>query len=232
MMSSIKRVIGSDGNLAPYDIYANVITLHGNLNVVGNTSVINTANLAISDNIIVLNSNETGSGVTNVTSGITIDRGLLPNVSVLWNESSGYWTLTNDGSTYSEIVTVGMGGGAGGSTTQVQYNSGGTLTGSSNFTFTNGNLNVYRTVIGNGNVTTNTSGVDLTLSAAGTGYVFVNDVLKMGYQATAPSNLASTTMLFANTVGSGNTGLYVVNSATGDELISKNRMIALSILLS
>ena len=47
----------------------------GDLVVQGNTTTINTANMTIEDNIILLNKGELGQGVTEGTSGIEIDRG-------------------------------------------------------------------------------------------------------------------------------------------------------------
>lgn len=50
----------------------------GDLIVQGNTTTINTANMTIEDNIIVLNKGEFGPGITEKISGIEIDRGLWP----------------------------------------------------------------------------------------------------------------------------------------------------------
>jgi hypothetical protein len=231
-MSSVKRITSPSGALAPYDIYANVVTVHGNLYVIGNSSVIQSSNTAIYDNTIVLNAGETGAGVTLGTAGVTVSRGSLPNVSILWNESKTNWQLSTDGTTYANILTTSSGGGAaGGSDTQVQYNSTGFLTGVSNFTFTNGNLKVYNTIIGNGNVSTSaSSNQNLMLTADGAGHVMVNDVLMLTFQGTAPTNVASNVQVFANTVGTAGSGIYVVNSSTGDELITKMRAIAFNLI--
>ena len=81
------------------------VFIQGNLYVGGNATAITKTDLNITDNIITLNAGETGPGVTLVTSGINVDRGSLANVAILWNESIGAWTLTNDGSTYESIQT-------------------------------------------------------------------------------------------------------------------------------
>ena len=81
------------------------VYVQGNLYVGGNATAITKTDLNITDNIITLNAGETGPGVTLVTSGINVDRGSLANVAILWNESTGRWTLTNDGSTYNQIQT-------------------------------------------------------------------------------------------------------------------------------
>lgn len=82
------------------------LTVTGNLTVSGSTTYINTETIQLADNIIVLNSNATGSASENA--GIEIERGDDPNVSVRWNESSNKWEFTNDGSTYAEIASASV----------------------------------------------------------------------------------------------------------------------------
>jgi hypothetical protein len=62
-------------------------TINGNLYVEGNTTILNTNVIEFEDNIIVLNRLETGSGVTLNQSGMEIDRGVLENYRVVYNES-------------------------------------------------------------------------------------------------------------------------------------------------
>ena len=69
------------------------VTINGDLMVSGTTTSINTVNLNIADNTILLNSGETGAGVTEGTSGIQIDRGSLTDESFLWSEVLSGWTL-------------------------------------------------------------------------------------------------------------------------------------------
>jgi hypothetical protein len=85
------------------------VFIQGNLYVGGNATAVTKTDLNITDNIITLNAGETGPGVSLITSGINVDRGSLANVAVLWNETLGQWTLTNDGSTYGVIQTVTVG---------------------------------------------------------------------------------------------------------------------------
>lgn len=86
---------------------SNNLTVTGDLTVSGNTTTINTANLFIEDNIILLNSGETSTPTLNA--GIEVERGTSTNVSIRWNESTDKWEFTNDGSTYTNF-------GAGGAT--------------------------------------------------------------------------------------------------------------------
>ena len=72
--------------------FANIIvsgdsTIKGNLYVEGNTTILNTNVIEFEDNIVVLNRLETGSGVTLNQSGIEIDRGVLENYRIVYNES-------------------------------------------------------------------------------------------------------------------------------------------------
>jgi len=72
--------------------FANIIvsgdgTIQGNLYVEGNTTILNTNVIEFEDNIVVLNRLETGSGVTLNQSGIEIERGVLENYRMVYNES-------------------------------------------------------------------------------------------------------------------------------------------------
>lgn len=84
---------------------SNNLIVTGDLTVSGNTTTINTANLFIEDNIILLNSGETSTPTLNA--GIEVERGTSTNVDIRWNESTDKWQFTNNGSTY---VDLGAGG--------------------------------------------------------------------------------------------------------------------------
>lgn len=79
------------------------VTIQGNLTVNGTTTTINSEIVTIADNIIVLNSNVTGTPSENA--GIEIERGTAPNVSLRWNETTDKWQVTEDGSTFYDIST-------------------------------------------------------------------------------------------------------------------------------
>ena len=232
-MTSVKRVTNTSGGVGGYTIIADPVYIYGNLYVTGNTNTTSTNDLAITNNSIILNAGLSGANAPNPQgANITVDRGTSPNVTIQWSETLGYWQLTNDGTTYGKISTTSGGSTpAAGYNASVQFNSANLLAASNSFTFGSGNLSVFGTNIGNGNVYATGTGQDLSFFAPN-GTVYVNSTLKLSYQNTAPTNIASTTQIFANTVGSGNTGLFVVNSNTTDELISKNRAIGMSLLLS
>jgi len=64
-------------------------TLEGNLYVEGSTTVLSTTVIEFQDNVILLNDKETGSGITLNQGGIEIDRGILENVRLVWDELYG-----------------------------------------------------------------------------------------------------------------------------------------------
>ena len=77
----------SGGDIVLDTGYTGLVTITGDLNVLGATTTVGTSNLVVSDNIILLNSGETGNGVTLQTAGVEVDRGLLNNAQILWNET-------------------------------------------------------------------------------------------------------------------------------------------------
>lgn len=79
------------------------LTVTGNLTVQGNVTTLNTETLVIEDNIIVLNSNVTGSPALNA--GLEVERGTSDNVQLRWDESTDKWQFTNDGTTYVNIAS-------------------------------------------------------------------------------------------------------------------------------
>lgn len=86
---------------------ANITLATGTVIIDGNLFVQGTSqtDLNVKDNIITVNYGETGPGVTLNTAGLNVDRGSLANVAILWNETLGKWTLSNDGTTYNVIQT-------------------------------------------------------------------------------------------------------------------------------
>jgi hypothetical protein len=63
-------------------------TIQGNLYVEGNTSLFNTNVIEFEDNIILVNSQETASGVSLFQSGLEVDRGLGENFRIVYNEAN------------------------------------------------------------------------------------------------------------------------------------------------
>ena len=78
------------------------LSIGGNLDVAGSINSINTTEINIVDNKVVLNTNVTGAPSTNA--GIVVNRGTSTDTEILWNEAADQWTLTNDGTNYHEIT--------------------------------------------------------------------------------------------------------------------------------
>ena len=99
--------VAVDGTLTSDDITAANMTASGNVIVTGNltvngtTTTVNSNTVNIGDNIIVLNSDETGTPSANA--GIEVERGTSTNVLVRYKEAADRWEFTNDGSTYFNI---------------------------------------------------------------------------------------------------------------------------------
>ncbi len=63
------------------------VVITGDLTVLGTTTTVDTANMTIEDNIILLNKGESGAVVTEGKSGIEIDRGVSDNPEFVFDES-------------------------------------------------------------------------------------------------------------------------------------------------
>ena len=98
-VTSIARGAAGTVNLFT-DAGANTITIGGasttfeiagNLTVSGTTTTINTQDLAVEDNTIILNSGTTGSASQDA--GLEIERGDDTNTSFYWDESGDQWAI-------------------------------------------------------------------------------------------------------------------------------------------
>ena len=72
----------------------NNLVVAGNLEIKGTTTTVDTTNLAIADNLIVLNSNHTGAPLSTLRSGIEVERGSATNAKLQYNESTDQWEFT------------------------------------------------------------------------------------------------------------------------------------------
>lgn len=101
---------GSEGASVTISLPANVtisnnLTVTGDLTVNGNTTTLNTANLNVEDNFVLLNSGVTGSPSLNA--GLEVERGDSTNVAIRWNESTDKWEFTVDGTNYTQLGAGG-----------------------------------------------------------------------------------------------------------------------------
>jgi len=82
------------------------LVVGGNLTVQGDTTTLNTATLAVEDNLIVLNSNVTGVPTTNA--GIEVERGDYTNASLYWNETANSWYVGVPGDSASAATETAL----------------------------------------------------------------------------------------------------------------------------
>lgn len=86
-----------DGTLTTDDLTSTNVTASGNVIVTGNltvngtTTTVNSDTVNIGDNIMVLNSDETGTPSQNA--GIEIERGTATNKTLVWDETNDKWTV-------------------------------------------------------------------------------------------------------------------------------------------
>lgn len=217
-MSVTKRIGTGDYNLATVTPGANVIVttdtlkIYGNLYVQGNTSVVNVANISTADPTITLNSNVTTPFAGN--SGIEVFRGpsyAMP--AVLWNESQSTWQITSNVANPSSYANIQAGGGG-----TVVYGEAGQLT--------------YYAVSGTtlANTTSNLTWNGANLLTI-TGNVQTTR-LRFANTAGIPASVTGNITLSGNTTGgsAGGTGIYFNNNTESDELTSKTKAIAYSII--
>lgn len=100
------------------------LTLTGNLTVQGTTTTLQTETITLDDNIVLLNSNETGSASQDA--GFEIERGTDSNVSLLWDETNDRWTVGSE----SFVAATFIGNLTGNVTGNVTGNLTGDVTGS------------------------------------------------------------------------------------------------------
>lgn len=86
------------------------VVITGDLEVQGNTTIVQSETLTIKDNIIYLNVGETNAGVATLgtSSGIQIDRGTLPDVSMLWDETVEQIVFKDANDTLQGIATISI----------------------------------------------------------------------------------------------------------------------------
>ena len=68
-------------------IVKNDLTVSGKLSVTGTTVNVNSTDLNIKDNVIVLNKEETGNGISKIYSGLQFDRGQAEDYFLLFDEA-------------------------------------------------------------------------------------------------------------------------------------------------
>ena len=116
------------------DVQFQDLVLTGNLTVSGVFTVVNTEIIALADNIILLNSNETG--VASQSGGIEIERGTDINVSFLWDEANDRWSLGAEDLTTSGTFLGNLSGTVTGTVSDISNHNTSDLTEGSNLYYT------------------------------------------------------------------------------------------------
>jgi len=80
----------------------NDLTVAGDLTVQGTTTTLATETITLDDNIILLNSNATGSA--SVDAGIEIERGDDTNKQLIWDETNNRWTVGSESFVASTFI--------------------------------------------------------------------------------------------------------------------------------
>ena len=91
----------SNVNFATLETTGNVI-VGGDLTVNGTVTSVNSTTVELGDNILLLNSGETGSPTANA--GLEVERGTVANVVFRWNETTDKWEVTQDGTNFYVLI--------------------------------------------------------------------------------------------------------------------------------
>jgi len=114
-MSTVKNINGNytinslNSGVVTYN--TPLVTINGNLIVMGNTTSLASTTVSVFNANVVLNAGLSPANVSNPVGAYIInDRGSNSNVAIRWNETTATWQLTNNGSTYANIATSAAGG--------------------------------------------------------------------------------------------------------------------------
>jgi hypothetical protein len=90
------------GNSTTKTLTVGDLNVNGNMTVTGTVTTVNTEEINLADNIILLNSNLTIAPSQNA--GIEIERGTAVNRQLIWNETTDTWQVQVDDSNYYDIM--------------------------------------------------------------------------------------------------------------------------------
>ena len=215
-MSTVKQISGpyvirTINSSDPIVLDADNVLIRGSLQISGSTTTINSTNTDIADNIIVLNKGEAGAGVSLGQAGVYVDRGTSTSVAIRYLESSQNWQVTNDGSTFYNIVATTTGN------TRVVDDATPQL---------GGNLNLA------GYWLKDTVGQNILIDPTRHVQIEGNIQIKKWNGAPAPTVQNNYNIIVASNVGTGGSGLYVTNDEgiSSQELITKAKAVVYSII--
>jgi hypothetical protein len=100
--ATVVRTAGAQ-TVAGAKTYSDDAVFNGNVTISGTQTIVNSQITALADSVIELNRD--ASGAPSEDAGIQINRGSSADVNLIWDESEGYWSFTNDGSSNFKIAT-------------------------------------------------------------------------------------------------------------------------------
>jgi len=138
---------GSNAVSGTTGAFSSNVTVTGNLTVNGTTTSINTSQIDLADNILLLNSDATGSA--SVNAGIEVERGDDVNVQLLWNETDNRWDLAaEDLKTTGLVIAAGFTGPVTGTVSSIANHTTADLTEGADLYFTDGRARAAISVSG------------------------------------------------------------------------------------
>ena len=183
-----------------------LLTINADLDVVGNITYIDSSELKVTDPFITVAANNNGAIQS---MGLVAQKTTTTFAGLRFNTVSGDWEISDsvaaNGAPISAYVTIAsgtVGGTPGAPVNSVQFNNAGVFGGNSKFTFDSANTKVG-----------------------------ITGQLVLGNIASTPTATANSAALYNDTEGAGGTGVYVRSTTVSDELISKRKAIAYSLVL-
>jgi hypothetical protein len=195
-------------SLGPYDTgtgkYLGIMTVNGNLNVVGNITYVE--DIKVNDAFITVAGNNTGT-VTSM--GLVAQKSSTTFAGLRYNTITSEWEISSTvyangepvGSSYSPISTSSLV--VGGSNTQIQFNDNNTFGASANLTFNS-----------------STNALTLTGNFTANGNSTVNGRQVIGNIGATPAITANSATLYNKGVGVGGTGLYIYSTNSSNALVA------------
>jgi len=218
-MSSYKRILGYYNivSVQPQlgdnvNVVTHSVNITGNLNVAGNITYIDVSELVVNDPFITVAGNNAGAGAgaTFPQQGLvaqTGNTGTPTFAGLRFNNDTTSWQISSNVTAAGAAITayddIALAGATnpGQPANSIQFNIGNIFTGNTNFTF------------------------DYSI-----GQVSLDGSIALKRLASVPSAIATTQIIYANTPGSGGTGLYIRDSTISDELVSKTKAIVFGII--
>ena len=183
-----------------------LLTINADLDVVGNITYIDSTELKVTDPFITVAANNNGAIQS---MGLVAQKTTTSFAGLRFNTVSGDWEISDsvdaNGAPISAYVTIASGNittSPGAPVNSVQFNNAGAFGGNSKFTFDSANTKVG-----------------------------ITGQLVLGNIASTPAATANSAALYNATEGAGGTGVYVRSTTVSDELISKRKAIAYSLVL-